>query len=340
VGFTFYPSDQQSPTHNALVEQLSGGTWTIATTPPITGATSSSLSGVSCPAIAFYVAVGSVQLASHRSPDLLAETWNGSSWSDAILPKPSGGSEASLVAVSCSVRGVCVAVGSDVVDHTDTYRLLAERLNGSKWSVIPTPVPPHGTAGDSEFTAVACPTTRCEAVGNVAYNDTLQNVFAYRLNGSTWSYQSQVNPGPDPGNIDSGVSCRAADACTSVGTVEIVGELALAERWDGSTWVRQVIPASNRRPDEALAGVSCAGGSFCVAVGEAYRVDQKNGHLVGGRVVGEVWSGGAWLLSRPVVPSGVSGLNGISCTSPTACVAVGEASTSSGETTLIEAYQV
>jgi hypothetical protein len=343
VGSSSYPSGHQVAIQRVLIEQLSDGTWALGSTPAISGARSSVLTGVSCPVTAFCVAIGSVQFtAAHRPPGLLAETWNGTSWSHQILPAPPGGSLPSLFAVSCAAKGACVAVGSYVDNKSGTYRPLAERLNGSAWSVLPTPVPPHGGGATdaSEFTGVDCPTaTLCEAVGDVDYNDTLQAVFAYRLAGSTWTYQRQVNPGPDPGDADAAVSCSGADACTSAGFVAVIGEQALAEHWDGATWVRQVTPAPAHRPGTALSGVSCRGGSSCVAVGESWRVNQKNGHLIDPRVMGEVWNGKAWSQSPPVVPSGViAGLNGISCPSPTACIAVGGASTASSESTLVEAY--
>ena len=341
VGFSTHPSGHQIPNQAVLVEQLSHGTWTIMRTPTIGGATSSALSGVSCPRAGFCVAIGFAQFA-HRPAGLLAETWNGTSWSDTILPNPPGGIGPSLAAVSCAAKAACLAVGNYFNAKTATYRALAERLHGSRWSVLPTPVPPHGggATGNSEFSGADCPTaTQCEVVGNVAYNDTLQNVFAYGLSGSTWTYQRQVNPGPDPGNTDNSVSCSTTGACTSAGSVAIIGELTLAEFWDGSTWVRQVTPAPAHRPDGTLDNVSCDGGSSCVAVGESYRVDPKNGHLIDPRVMGEVWNGRAWSQSLPVVPSGVSaGLTGISCPSPTACIAVGGASTASSESTLVEAY--
>jgi hypothetical protein len=340
VGSSSYPSGHQAPRQSMLVERLSGGVWTIASTPAISGATSSALSGVSCPAARFCVAVGYVNFA-HRPAGLLAETWNGSSWGGELLPAPPGGTLPSLAAVSCAAKGTCVAVGNYVSNKTGSYRSLSERLAGSRWSVVPTPIPPHGggATGNSEFTAVDCPTTTfCEAVGNVAYNDTLQNVFAYGLSGSTWTYQRMVNPGPDPGDTAYAVSCSDASACTSAGSVTVIGESALAEHWNGSSWVRQAIPAQVKRPANALYGVSCNGGSFCVSVGESWRVD-RNGHLIDGRVMGQVWNGTAWSQSPPVVPSGESaGLNAISCPSPTACIAVGAASTASAQSTLVEAY--
>lgn len=342
VGSSSYPSGKQIPDQVALIERLSDGVWTIARIPTISGATTSVLDGVSCPVAVFCVAIGSVQFAEqHRAAGLLAETWNGRSWNDKALPTPVGGTDPGLAAVSCAATGVCVAVGNYIDNKTDTYRPLAEQLDGSTWSVMPAPVPPHGSGiGNSEFTGVDCPTIAlCEVVGNVGYNDTLQNVFAYSLGGSTWAYQPQVNPEPTPGNTDNAVSCSAADACTSVGSVYVVSEAALAEYWDGSMWVRQVTPAPANRPDNALYDVSCVGGSSCVAVGVSYRVNQTNGHLVAGRVMGEVWNGTSWSQSPPVALNGASvGLTGISCPSPTACIAVGGVSTASSASTLVEAY--
>jgi hypothetical protein len=342
VGSYSYPSGQQIPDQGVLAEQLSDGAWTIASTPAISGATSSSLSGVSCPAAGFCVAVGSAQFTTSPASTLpVAETWNGTSWSGAVLPVPAGGNDASLTAVSCATPGACVAVGS-YSNKAGASRPLAEQLAGSTWSLLPTPTPPHGKGAysDTEFTGVDCPAvTGCEVVGDVFYNDTLQNVFAYGLSASTWTYQHQVNPGPDPGNSDTSVSCSAPGACTSVGLVQIGGELALAEYWNGSTWVRQATPAPAHRPATGLYGVSCDGGSSCVAVGVSWRVDQQNGQLIDPRVMGEVWNGTSWSQSPPVVLSGTSAdLNGISCPSPTACIAVGDTTTASSSSTLIESY--
>jgi hypothetical protein len=336
VGATSHPSGQQL--HQvALIERLSDGTWRIEKNPAVGSGTTSLLEGVSCPVAEFCAAVGYAD----PSFDLLAEIWNGTSWSAASLPPPVGGADPSLAAVSCAAKDVCVAVGNYIENKTDTYRPLVERLNGSTWSLIPAPAP-MGASGDSEFTGIDCPVPRsCEVVGNVGYNDTLQKVFAYGLSGSAWTLQHQVNPGPDPGNTDNAVSCSAPETCTSVGSAYVVQEFVLAEYWNGSTWVRQATPAPANRPDNSLYDVSCDGGSSCVAIGESWRVNQKNGHLVAPRVRAEVWNGTSWSLSEPVVPTAVTvGLSGISCPSPSTCISVGSSSTSptSGGTTLVEAY--
>jgi hypothetical protein len=346
VGGGSYPSGGQIPNEAVLVEQLVNGTWTIARTPKIGGAAASSgLNDVSCPVAAYCVAVGYAQFtASPNSTHPLAETWNGTSWSHQILPAPAGGSDPSLAAVSCAAPGACAAVGNYYDNKTGAYRPLAEQLAGSTWSVLATPNPPHGGgagSGGSEFDGVACTTTTlCEVVGDVTYNDTLQAVFAYSLSGTTWTFQRQANPGQDPGNTNAAVSCSATSACTSVGWAAVIGEAALAEHWNGSKWVLQTTPGPRNRPATALYDVSCYSGSSCVAVGQSYRVDQHNGQLVDPKVMGEVWNGKAWTQSPPTatVNGATVGFSGIACPSRTACIAVGDASTSSTASTLIEAY--
>jgi hypothetical protein len=342
VGFGAYPSGNQVPDQLALIERLSDGTWTIASNPAVRGATESPLDGVSCPAPNFCVAVGSAEYANRRPADVaLAETWNGTSWKKDSLPMPAGATEPTLAAVSCAAERACVAVGNYVGAKTDTYRPLAERLDGRTWSVVPTPDPRGASGGNSEFTGIDCAIpTLCEAVGNVAYNDTLQNVIAYALSGSTWIDQRQVNPGPDPGNTDNAVSCSAADACTSVGSVYVVQESALAEYWNGSTWVRQVTPAPPNRPENTLYDVSCVGGAACIAVGASARLNQENGHFGPNQAMAEVWNGTTWSQSPPVgrLKGMTIGLLAVSCSSPTECIAVGGSSTASSASTLVEAY--
>jgi hypothetical protein len=331
VGLTVPASRDQL----ALIERLSGGSWSIASNPAIAGATDSPLDAVSCPTAAFCVAVGYARYAAPHVPYVaLAETWNGASWNLDSLPVPVNAQEPTFDGVSCSTRGQCVAVGDYIDSVTDQYRPLAERLDGGTWSVIPAPTP-RGANGNSNFTAIDCRLiTSCEVVGIVSYNDTLQSVVAYGLDGSTWSKQIPVNPGPDPGNTDSAVSCSAVAACTSVGSVDVIGSDALVEYWNGTTWVRQSTTSPVGRPENSLSGVSCAGNAFCVAVGMASHTTTSAHHPMA-----EVWNGATWVQAPP---AGVVGrtvnLPAVSCLSPTSCIAVGWSSTSSSEYTLIESY--
>jgi hypothetical protein len=327
-----YPS---SVVQHALIEQLSAGKWTIMSDPAVAKATDSPLAGVSCPAAGFCAAVG---YARYQPPQVtwqaLAETWNGSSWKQEPLPLPVNASSPSLAAVSCPAAGNCIAVGDYVDTKTGQYRPLAERFDGSAWSVLSAPNP-YGASGNSQFTGIACPTsTSCEAVGNVAYNDTLEKVIAYGLSGSTWTRQRPVNPGQDPANIDSSVSCSTISACMTVGELAAFVPAALAESWNGSTWVRQRTPAPVGRPVNALSGVSCAGGASCVAVGVSSSTQQT-----ANQTMAEVWNGTSWSQSPSVnMPGRTTGLFAVSCTAATACVAVGSSAANGSGKTLIEAY--
>jgi hypothetical protein len=213
--------------------------WTVRPSPNPHGALASGLAAVSCPAPGSCVAVGAGSYPSGQqvpNQRMLAERLSDGQWAITKIPRLAGAQHTTLNAVSCPVTGFCVAVGSAQFTRSPaSTRLLAQTWNGTSWGGTLLPVP-HG-------------------------NDTLQNVFAYGLSGSTWTFQHQVNPGPDPGNFDNAVSCSSASACTSAGSVQIIGELSLAEYWNGSTWVRQATPAPAHRPDTELDGVSCDGGA-------------------------------------------------------------------------------
>jgi hypothetical protein len=113
-----------------------------------------------------------------------------------------------------------------------------------------------------------------------------------------------------------GVSCASPAACTAVG-YDAAGSLAV--RWNGRRWSIQLIP----RLSGALTGVSCASNAACTAVAEFGCVDclgtPSQLFLAAG------WDGTAWSIQRipnRAVSTGTS-LLGVSCVSPTACIAVG-----------------
>ena len=83
-----------------------------------------------------------------------------------------------------------------------------------------------------------------------------------------------------------------------------------------STWSLQ--PTENRGTMDALNAVSCTSSSFCMAVGS---FDNSSGVS---RTFGEMWNGNAWVKVRTKdVGDANNSLNGVSCTSPTDCIAAG-----------------
>jgi hypothetical protein len=303
-----------------LAERWDGSTWTIQTTPTPSGG--GSLNGVSCTSATACIAVGS------GSGWALAERWDGSTWTLQSIPNPSGATSSTLNGISCTSATACIAVGQYNINGNLT---LAEVWNGSTWTIQPTPTDgcdPLGTGLNtcSMLNGVSCTSaTACIAVGAGFLVDGDCANLAERWDGSSWTMQSV----PDPsGSIDgclNGVSCTSATACTTVGYYEDqTGSgfpyVTLAERWDGSTWTVQTTP-NPPDPDGggiSLNAVSCTSATSCTAVGS----EPYGNHV---ELVAEVWDGSTWTLQTPPTPSGATsrGLSGVSCTSATACTAVG-----------------
>jgi hypothetical protein len=151
-----------------------------------------------------------------------------------------------------------------------------------------------------------------------------------------WSIQPTPNP---PGAILSlfdRVSCPTRDACTAVGyyTTPSGSGLPLAERWNGSNWQIEAIPNPAGSSFSVLDSVSCLKQQVCVAAGS-----QVTGGVTTPLL--ERWTGSAWQVEAAPVPTGstASYFEGVSCTSPRACTAVGSYFTSANTAlTLVERW--
>jgi hypothetical protein len=92
----------------------------------------------------------------------LVERWNGSTWSVVAIPGIAGSQGAALQAISCATVKGCNAVG-DNINGAGVEVTLAEKWNGTAWSVKATPNPATATASD--LLAVSCTTKACTASG-------------------------------------------------------------------------------------------------------------------------------------------------------------------------------
>ncbi|HEX4492440.1 MAG TPA: hypothetical protein VH914_14615 [Acidimicrobiia bacterium] len=120
-----------------------------------------------------------------------------------------------------------------------------------------------------------------------------------------------------------GVSCPAATACTTVGVylVNFTSGGPTAAGWDGTRWKAQRVAAT---VPTQLGGVSCVASTQCVAVGSSYDMSTFSS-----APAAAVWNGTKWTGKKVPVPATATGggtLNGVSCASATACVAVGSVS--------------
>jgi hypothetical protein len=117
-----------SATDLTLAERWNGSSWKVQPTPNPSGATGSSLSGVSCTAATACTAVGGYGNSSSGTGLTLAERWNGSSWATQPTPNPAGATFSSLSGVSCTAATACTAVG-DYGNSSGNDVTLAERYS-------------------------------------------------------------------------------------------------------------------------------------------------------------------------------------------------------------------
>jgi hypothetical protein len=119
----------------------------------------------------------------------------------------------------------------------------------------------------------------------------------------------------------SAVSCATAETCLAVGRYGAnKNDIApLAERWNGSVWSMTRALSLANEMDVMLDGVSCAGAKSCLAVG-GYGPNE----LFPDATLAEAWNGSAWRVVSKVTGSYFYDQQlGDSCTSGSACVAVG-----------------
>jgi hypothetical protein len=331
IGVGFYTNSLGIP--STLAEHWNGTEWSIQSTPNPSGATESYLHGVSCSPSMACTAVGHYKNSSGTYVTL-AERWNGTEWSIQSTPNPSGATEASLKDVSCASSTTCAAVGF-YISSKGTPSTLAEQWNGSEWSVQSTPNPSGAT--QSELRGMSCSSsTACTAVGWYK-NSSGYTALAERWNGTEWSIQSVSNPTGATLSWLGGVSCASSSTCTAVGDYTNSSDVTvtLAERWNDTEWSVQSIPSPSGSTENVLGGVSCSSSTACTAVG-----DDKNssGTYV---TLAESWNGTEWVLQDTLSLTGATEneLGGVSCSSSTACIAVGWDKNSSGTAvTLAEIY--
>jgi hypothetical protein len=300
----------------AMTNAAAAGNWTTQNTLNPLGAQGSSLQGVSCPSNKACAAVG--YFTSWSGAGLsLAEIWDGTNWSGFEPPNPVGAQGSTLQGVSCSSATACTAVGN-YRGSGGNYLTLAERWNGATWTIQPTPNP--SGAPYNSLQGVSCPSaTACTAVGFYESSGGSYLTLAERWNGAAWTVQVTPNYAVLVNNLNA-VSCSSPTACLAVGRTDGAGEQPLAERWNDQGWTLERPPAGpSNATSGQLDGVSCTSAAACTAVG-AYTTS------AGQFTLSELSTGSSTWTIQPT--SNATGLNydqlsAVSCTSATACTAVG-----------------
>jgi hypothetical protein len=318
----------------SLAERWNGSSWVIQPTPNPAGGTNNRFNAVSCPTTAVCTAVGRTYNAGNGQYSLV-ERWNGTSWVLQSAPRPTGSILTEFFGVSCATATSCIAVG-EYRNASNTYLTLAERWNGTSWTIKSTPNPAGATFPTLQ--AVSCTSaTACTAVGTYTNASGTDVTLAERWNGTTWVIQPTPNHAGATGSYLQGVSCTSATACTATGGYfNSAGTLlTLAERWNGSTWTIQSTPNRTGATENYLYAVSCTSATACTATGS----DQNSSNITVTLV--EQWNGTAWVIKPSPNPVGaaVSALYSVSCSAAAVCTATGESRTSTGVfKTLAERY--
>jgi hypothetical protein len=316
-----------SGTYTPYALRWDGTQWSLQSVPSPAGAQATDLDGVNCVTAKSCVASGVVTYPStdpySSNASTLIERWDGTSWTIEKTANPyTSGYTQELYSVSCSARIDCTAVGDYNGTTTGT---IAERANGKKWSIQPTPT--DQINGD-QLTGVACPaTSSCVAVGEGAPGVPL----AEQWDGTSWTQDQIPLPGTSGGTIPSTgspyrVSCTDASTCMAVGTWYPNGNSGqpLAESLSGTTWTAQNAAeiSGSYSAGGGLGDVSCTSSDACTAVGEQTEPD---GSTV--QTLAERWDGAAWtIIKTPNLASHDESLDGIGCTGAAAkkCIVVGD----------------
>ena len=294
-----------------LAEAWNGTSWSIRPTPDPAASRHASLTSVSCTSSSACVAVGTAE----RSKPL-AERWNGAAWSLRQVPAPAGATQSNLRGVSCAPAGTCVAVGN-YRTGSGRHLALADTWHGATWAIAQAAIP--AGAVNSYLNAVSClSASACTAVGIYQPGTGAHITLAEAWDGTSWSIQATPNPAAARAGL-SAVSCQSAAFCAAVGSQLSHWQVTatVAEAWDGASWSLQRAPGPAVATQSDLSAVACPATADCFGVGQA-GTDSGTGTLT------QHWDGTAWATQRtPANPGFSDALDGITCTSATACTAVG-----------------
>jgi hypothetical protein len=296
-------------------------------TPATTASPFDIITDVSCLHAGDCIAVGEDATSSGVNDTTLAYLWNGKTWKQASVPLPTGTKYGYLTSVACTQPGGCIAVGT--YQRGSGYYPLEDEWTGAKW-VQHLPSTPSGAAGTYPAFVSCSVASFCVATGAYTpsgHSSELKS-YAWVWNGNSWRASTPATPStPYAYNELDTVSCPASNFCLLGGiyaTSDNGDFQSVVDSFDGAHW--KVLTDASPTPEQGsvdyLNSVSCTSSTACVAVGElgsnAASTTTYHGYA-------EVLSGSTWTLtSTGFIASGTqSFLNGVSCSSPTFCAAIG-----------------
>ncbi len=335
---------------HGLIETLSGGTWSAMDAPvPSDFSTGtgyfSYLKSVDCQSASSCVAVGDYKGTTGSGGQFgLIDSLSGGVWSTEAAPQPADAvtnQDVFIKDVSCPSMGPCAAAGYYYNGSNDREQALLLNQAGGSWSFDVPTTPGAGTGTDefSNFSAVSCSGTTCEAAGEVTDTSDNDHGLLAQYTGGSWT----STMAPEPNNAGTAgnqaadlndVSCTFDGICNAVGYYDDEANDAsrpLIDTVNGATITATEGPqpgdaATGANIDADLNSVSCLSGSDCTAVG-FYQNNSNSGNIV---ALIDSSTAGSWSNAVAPVPdnagtgaNAVSDLEAVSCSSRNACEAGG-----------------
>jgi hypothetical protein len=254
----------------------------------------------------------------------LASTWTLQS---AVNP---GGTNASLLGVSCPTASWCTAVGTS--DATGVGGDIAETWNNPTWSLDSVIVNPERK--NAALNGVSCPLQNvCYAAGYFgSFAGKQEAQVQYKSGTSTWFLTSRSGEPTHSASALYGISCVSFSItlCEAVGTHN-VGGVAAASAFHGTTAGTAYDSSVIGNPGDSngfLQGISCPASAVpyqCFAAGQySNRSRSFNMIQVKRQVTGQPPENGPWSLAgAPNWSTGNIYGSAISCTSASFCMSVG-----------------
>jgi hypothetical protein len=348
-----------------LAEHWNGTEWQIqAISSPAGNGGLANLRAISCTSALSCTAAGQ-----NGNEEDFAEHWNGVEWRLQIMSEVHGLNYLEGISCVQPEREVCTTVGGIAIFHplieSETVPIpfaeskegtstgeTTETLNGAlnpngaetKYSFEYGTTTAYGSkTAEASAGAGTARVEESKSVSGLTANTTYHfRIVATNSHGTSrgidktfktpyWRITSTPNPANTLNSYLWGTSCTTSSACTAVGQYEAIPgtngkPVPLAERWNGSEWNIQETPYLGEPKEALLYGVACSSATSCIAVGFN---ESSSGTYFS---LSESWNGTEWKVKTTPEPTGTlnSLLDGISCSSASACTAVGYYETSSG----------
>jgi hypothetical protein len=269
-----------------LTEHWNGTTWKKVKSPTPSGATLTSLNGVSAVSATDAWAAGYYDSSGDQLP--LTVHWNGTAWKKVTVPAPSGATSISLQGVS-AVSATDAWAAGDYLNSSNVWEPLILHWNGTTWTQAAVTAPSGGS-----FTTLngvsAVSATDAWAVGNYTNSSGTPVPLTEHWNGSAWTQVASPAPRGAQNTYLQGVSAvSAADAWAVGDSGNGSGvQSPVILRWNGTTWKQVKSPAPSGATVTSLNGVSADSATDAWAAGNYGNSSGVSESLI------LHWNGTAW----------------------------------------------